>query len=380
MVRKAVSAKIVLLPVLAIIFICGTYFLATSITRNLVNQYQTEKLHQAACDGNLAVVKQLIESGVDVDKRDGLGYTPMFSAAEEKQIEVAKYLLSKGANVNARDYYGSNLINHAIGCGSTDIVEMLLARGANPNSAEIEKKDTPLHTAARCGNKRIMECLLNHGADINAKDSSGKTPVDYAQTKQTVVLLLEHGAKIKNILTATIYDDPKVVARFLPAPKNKLNDALSTAASANSAKSADFLISKGADVNFLNETYRTPLTMAVETQSTSVMKLLLKKGANPNITDASGVTPLNHAALSNNAYYAIILLEHGAKVDASANNGQTPLHTLAIYGGSTKVAEILIANGANINATDKEGHTPLDCAVQKNRKEMEILLRKHGAK
>ena len=43
------------------------------------------------------------------------------------------------------------------------------------------------------------------------------------------------------------------------------------------------------------------------------------------------------------------------------------------------VAEHLIANGADVNAKDKDGKTPLKLAIEKDNKEIIILLRKHGA-
>jgi ankyrin repeat protein len=55
-------------------------------------------------EGNLSRVRQLVESGRDVNAfDDGLSYTPLHYAAKGELFDVASYLLSVGADVNAHD-------------------------------------------------------------------------------------------------------------------------------------------------------------------------------------------------------------------------------------------------------------------------------------
>jgi ankyrin repeat protein len=91
-----------------------------------------EKLHFAAMDGDLSRVKQLVESGFDVNSFDeGLGYTPLHYAAKAEFHAVASYLLAAGADVNAHE---TPLGAVAASC-SYEIAKLLADAGANPTIA-----------------------------------------------------------------------------------------------------------------------------------------------------------------------------------------------------------------------------------------------------
>lgn len=53
---------------------------------------------------------------------------------------------------------------------------------------------TPLHVAARLDNIMAAKILLREGAKVMPKDTSGKTPLDYAQSAAMIKLLKQNGA------------------------------------------------------------------------------------------------------------------------------------------------------------------------------------------
>ena len=55
--------------------------------------------------------------------------------------------------------------------------------------------------AAIKGHKEIVKLLIAKGADVNAKNGSGETPLDYADTK-TADVLRKHGGKTGEELKA----------------------------------------------------------------------------------------------------------------------------------------------------------------------------------
>jgi len=63
-------------------------------------------MHFAASNGDLGVLKELLEAGAEVDIKSSIGQTPLFWAATAGQQSTATMLLEYGADVNARDNYG----------------------------------------------------------------------------------------------------------------------------------------------------------------------------------------------------------------------------------------------------------------------------------
>ncbi|KAI8980432.1 ankyrin repeat-containing domain protein [Pilobolus umbonatus] len=102
-----------------------------------------DNLWVAAGDGQLDRVKELIESGVDVNSHDQFGYTAMHAAVSYNQIEVVEYLITKGADINVRDY----------------------------------EKDTPLFVAETV---RMADLLIKNGADPYLTNESGITAASTA--------------------------------------------------------------------------------------------------------------------------------------------------------------------------------------------------------
>lgn len=81
-------------------------------------------LTQCVLDGNLKSVKALVELGANVNKRDGLGATPLHHAASEGYINIVKFLLRCNADVRALNREQQMPIDVAEG----DDVRKLLSR------------------------------------------------------------------------------------------------------------------------------------------------------------------------------------------------------------------------------------------------------------
>ncbi len=56
------------------------------------------ELLEAASDGNLEEVKELIVAGADVDARDNYGWTSLHIASRDGHLEVVKELIVAGAD------------------------------------------------------------------------------------------------------------------------------------------------------------------------------------------------------------------------------------------------------------------------------------------
>lgn len=136
-------------------------------------------LHNAARFGHADAVKHLLDHRVDVNARRTNLQTPLHESVMSNSIECVDLLIRAGADVNAQDDRGITPLIEASGKAQADVAKLLVELGAKVNLAGNDKT-TPLHVAALKGCREIVELLKSKGADLEAQDSTGKIPGDYA--------------------------------------------------------------------------------------------------------------------------------------------------------------------------------------------------------
>ena len=87
-------------------------------------------IFEAIREGNLEKVKELIESGADVNAKDNSGETALMWAAWYDRAEIAKILIDNGADVNAKNRWGKTALTGAICWGNTEVAKLLEEAGA----------------------------------------------------------------------------------------------------------------------------------------------------------------------------------------------------------------------------------------------------------
>jgi ankyrin repeat protein len=88
-------------------------------------------IHQAARDGDVERVRELIEEGVDFEDANEIGLAPIHWAALNGSDDLAKLLLNRGAQVNARDYLTTGMTPYALAknLGYAEIATLLSQHG-----------------------------------------------------------------------------------------------------------------------------------------------------------------------------------------------------------------------------------------------------------
>lgn len=131
-------------------------------------------VHLAASEGHLEAVKFFVENGASINVVDRFGSTPVLDAIKGRHLETTQYLLSKGAVLN-QEKAASDLCAAAANNDVSTVVAMIES-GVNVDAADYDARSA-LHLAASEGHTEMVELLLSHGANYKAQDRFGNTPL-----------------------------------------------------------------------------------------------------------------------------------------------------------------------------------------------------------
>ena len=330
-------------------------------------------LRVASRFGHEGAVKQLLESGVDVDEvRTDDGATALCVAAQEGHEGVVEQLLKAEADVNkARTDYGATPLLITAYEGHEGVVEKLLKAGADVNKARTDHGATPLYTAAYGGHEGVVEQLLKAEADVNkARTDDGATPLytaAFGGHEGVVEQLLKAEADVNKAATddgatplyiAAAEGHEGVVEKLLKAEadvnKATTDDgttALYIAAQEGHEGVVEKLLKAEADVNKARTDYgTTALYIAAQEGHEGVVEKLLKAGADPNTGTILGAYryPLSIASYCGHSKICSLLLEARANVN-HANGNEGPALKTAVTRGHREVALVLVEHGASDN-------------------------------
>ncbi|NWR11050.1 ASZ1 protein, partial [Paradoxornis webbianus] len=167
---------------------------------------KNEALKKALFCGDVSLIEELLNSGLNIETSFQFGWTPLMCAASVANFAVVRLLLDRGANACFEiDKYTVLMAACTAQASEENIlntVELLLSRNADPNFT-CRKQMTALMYAARKGYSRVAAFLVAHGSHINAQDENGYTALIWAAQhghKSVILKLLELGAD-KNLQT-----------------------------------------------------------------------------------------------------------------------------------------------------------------------------------
>lgn len=151
------------------------------------------------------------------------------------------------------------------------VVKLLLAAGADPNGGAegFGRQETPLHWAASSDDVDVAEALIDGGADIEAPGASiaGGAPLDDAvgySCWRVARLLVARGARVDKLWHAAALGMTSRVEQLLEgASQEELNQAFWHACSGGQRRTAEYLLVRGADLNWVPDYAKgTPLDVA----------------------------------------------------------------------------------------------------------------------
>lgn len=352
-------------------------------------------LHSACRKGYRRIVELIIHNGVDINKRDNRGRTPLLIACSHVQEDIVNFLLDNSCDIHHSDKMGDTPLSAACRSGSKGIAQKLLSKGAKVNKATANGW-TALMSACNLGYKTITDLLIQHGAKLNCTTNNGWTPLMFAcgsVSASLVLSLIQKGADLFKVTThgwsalfmACEKGHYDIVTLLLRKNSNaNLSDRkgltpLILACRTGNLRLCYRLIDNRANVNLSTKDAFYPIMAACEYGYIAIMNALIDQGANIEVTNNEGWTPLMFGCQYGHIHIVRKLISESVKINTANHRGQTSLMIACKY-LQKDIVNLLVCNGADINKVDTEGSTPLSVARETSYKSIIDILVGHGAK
>ncbi|TMW69721.1 hypothetical protein Poli38472_001877 [Pythium oligandrum] len=338
-----------------------------------------EELRKAATNGDVADVKRVLETGVDVNAFDEDGMTALHLASSAGHVDVVRVLLDHGADLNIASesdsmftvvQEGETALHLACRDGHVSVVRELMSRGADP-STSTGGGESALHIAAREGRADVVHELLKHGVDPNltAETSNLFDGLARGELALHVAALAGRGEVVK-VLVANGAD--------LNAVNHEGWTALHFAAHCDKSEPMKELLALGADPNSTTKIGESALCIATTMGHFDTAKELLMYHVDPNRVTKDGWTSFHHACHWGHVEIVREMLDHGGDVNGVEKEGWTPLH-FAVRRGHVELFRDLLSRGGSVSAVDQDGLSVVHIACGSGRVELLKELAKHGA-
>jgi ankyrin repeat protein len=277
-------------------------------------------LRQLNCPPSDFFERMLGHLSTYISRSDNLvkGATLLHLAASFGLESLMRELLETGAEVNHADCEGST----ALAFAPTDSMQILLDYGADINAPLSQYRDSPLSAAAWLGDEEVVRFLVEHGADVNAFVPGLGSHTNFSPLEAAVQSIGENAVPIARFLLDNGAD---IRPRMQTAERHGLTcryTLLDTAlhdgiplVEGHNDEIVQLLLERGAYVNLPPKRKQSLLQEAVQVEEPGLVRLFLAHGAHVNVdaTDISDTALGLAARLSGHALMRT-LLEAGADV------------------------------------------------------------------
>jgi ankyrin repeat protein len=187
---------------------------------------------------------------------------------------------------------------------------------------------------------------------------------------------LDYAARNNHLEIVKLLAPIPVPGSSTPIEAQYLNIALLAAVQGSNVEISEYLVSEGADVNFLDPWEGgTPLSCAAETNNLSLVQFLVSAGADPNL-QTNSTNPLFRAAFTHNLEIVQALVTAGADIHVRSASQRNVLAWCA----TVELLRFFLERGVDPNLEDRFGNTLLHNVCARAQTEfavaaIELLLR-----
>ncbi|MFN7291752.1 MAG: ankyrin repeat domain-containing protein [Pirellula sp.] len=318
-------------------------------------------LHKAVIMGELEVVQELVQLGVELNFQGELVYTPLHIAASFGRLEMVKILIVGKAHIDSLDERSMTPLFNAIMSNRLGIARHLISHGANLDHMDCQGRK-PIEFA-RPGSR--MDSLIKSAIEITSQNSPEQVRLQFQDENPAY----ESQHSISKSLERLSWFDKKQV---IPNSKQTRSENLTDFLQHMQRQGSPFAGEELRDLNVRNCARESLLHHAVAMREEEVVGELIELGVEANCFDDAGNTPLHLAAERGDKDVMEILLSGNADLESQDHNNMTPIFR-AVSKATSRGVNALIELGANTHHVDIQGKRPIDYAIPGSR--IELLLR-----
>ncbi len=261
--------------------------------KTISNKDGATVLHYLVRRPDMEVINYFIGKGVDINKADHEGNTPLILASSGRNTQLIETLLPKVKNINAVNEKGESALTRAIANGSSEIASLLLKNGADVKVTDKDgnslayywfdsyREGSPAggpggapQGGGRPGGtqggqsggndfEKKLEMLKSAGLDVSAQQKNGSTLFHLAVAKENLKLIdkakalgVDINAQDKEGVTplhkaALIAKDDKILKTLVTMGAKKDLKTEFDETAYDLAKENDFLASHNVSLDFL---------------------------------------------------------------------------------------------------------------------------------